>query len=409
MNIVLVGFSKQNASVLALLIARDYPNSNIQTLERSFCDNLRLCLPKLDSKQQLADAMIISLDGVGMMSFQPQHVTNLRQFIGVKTAILVTRGDLTPWKKTAILPKDFAIFVNSPYTKAQMDEALQQLAKNAAIVKNHSHEFRLPNEHQSPNDDDLVQQTPIKGKSLKELSKRDTFLHHLLKKHFDIRQMNLLYGMLDISLYQGSLKVMAGSQVLYVDSSKNLALVSNVQRLIDYCAVINSFLVSTNIVTVEEISTEHFDTIANNPVNGYSKYALNTFLWRIYSYVLPERIEVAPHNLLLKMRFMPNFGQMDTVPEYVRHAVSACLVSPHSIADLKRDIGEVQGVDDGLLNRVFLLAVLSGMADMTILRKSYESQNVDSQNEQKQVNDGVKSAQKTGFFRRFLNKLTNKP
>lgn len=403
MNIVLVGFSKQSASVLALLISRTYPNSNLSVVERAFCDNLRLCLPPLDSKQQLADAMIINLDGVGMMSFQLQHVANLQQFIGVKTAILVARGDLTLWKNAQILPKDFAIFVNSPYGKQPMSEALERLVTNVAVVKDHRDAFQLPTQHTARQQDEL-DSPATKGKSLKELSNRDTFLHELLKKHFNIKQLPLLYGMLDLSLYRGALKVMAGSQVVYVDASKNLALVFNMQRLIDYCAVINSFLVSTNIVSVEEISGEYFDTVANNPVSGYSKYALTTFLWQIYSCVLPERVAVPPHELLLKMRFMPNFGQMNGVPEYVRHTVSACLVSPHSLEDLKRD---VQGADEGLFNRVFLLAILSGTADVQILKKSYESQ-VLAKKQATTPNKSVEIAQKTGFFRRFLNKLTNR-
>lgn len=409
MKILLVGFSRQSASVLALLISRSYPDCEISVMERTFCDNLRLCLPQLSTWDRIADAVIINLDGVGMMTFAPKHITALQNFIGTKAALLIARGDLAQWQSAAILPEDFAIFLNSPYNKEAMTEALEKLIAIAPQVAIRVNEFtKTVKEDKAPAA--IQDATPVnnkKGKTLQEVMNRDTLLHQILKRHFDIKQLPLLFGMLDIGIYKGALKVMAGSQTMYVSSVKNVALVSNLQRLIDYCAVINTFSVATNIVAVEEMTNEEFEHIAKH-ANDYSKYALNTFLWQIYSYILPSAIEVPDHHLLLKMRYMPNFGQMGEVPEYVRHTVATCLVAPHSIEELSQGVGDMQGVDKSLLNRVLLLAILSGTADMDILEKSYQQQHISKDKAPTTSNTGVQKAQKTGFFKRFLHKLTGK-
>lgn len=64
-------------------------------------------------------------------------------------------------------------------------------------------------------------------------------------------------------------------------------------------------------------------------------------------------------------------------------------------------------VDKAVINRVFLLAILSGTADFGVLEASFAEQEIPT-TPARTENAGVQKAQKTGFLRRLLSKLTGK-
>lgn len=141
MKLLLIGFSTQSAGVLAMLINRNYPDYEVHMIERVFCGSLRLCLPALGSKHQDATAMVINLDGVGMISMTPKHAKNLQAFIGARPAVLVAKAYLDEWKSAKILPERFVFFVRSPYDKQTMTEALDGLLGIAPTAKECAKEF----------------------------------------------------------------------------------------------------------------------------------------------------------------------------------------------------------------------------------------------------------------------------
>lgn len=218
----------------------------------------------------------------------------------------------------------------------------------------------------------------------------------MLDEHFAIEQNELLHQMLEVTLSDCPVKITAGSQVIYANPAKNMALIGNIERLLDYCEVVNNFKAYNSVLLIEPISDAKFEELTNS--NVYRKYALSTLLWQLYGAILPAEIE-GEHTLLLKMCYMPNFAVMGLVPDYVRTAVSSCLVLPRTLAGLY-DTFEPK-VPKPLLNRVFLLAILSGVADTQVLQRSLVS-------DERTSNLGVQKAQKSGFLSRLLQVLNKK-
>lgn len=427
MKVLLVGFSSQSADVLQLFIEKLYPDYSVVQLERTFSDDLRLCLPTVATTHADAKAMIIHLDGVGMMHFATQHSKALKKFIGARAALMVGKGGgLFAWENANILPKDLSLFITSPYTKDVMEWALGRLFGAVHKIAEHHHLF-----HQEPSELHLLAEKSSPAKpSVDVLATSKGTFHRLIDRHFDIPKKDLIHQFLNLVLTDTPLKLVTNNQTFYVCKAQNLALISNVERLLDYCQVASNFDALTKVVDVEVIGLEEFNKIASqSPQNRYKKYALGTILWQIYDRILPKYIEVPDHNLQLKMRLMPNFGQMGDIPEYVKALTSLCLVAPKTTKELSRGLGI--SIDKDLINRIFLLAILSGVADFEVLKASFLEE-ADTPKEDiltpnplkdnasknmpnipkaevvspRQLNQGVEKAQKTGFLERLLRKLS---
>lgn len=413
MKILLIGFSKQSAEVLQTLVARHYPKYTCAIVERHFNENLRLCLPSLAPEHGDAKAMVINMDGIGMMGYHSDYIKPLQAFIGIRSAVLVARGQTTLWQHARILPEGLLFCLKSPFDKETAIAYFDALIEAAPKARLRADEF----ETQQPS---LFKEAPTKMQSKQAMPKinsedkvqkpcrnpEDEFLHKLIDDYFTIPQNQLLHDLLDVGLAKNPLKLMAGSQILYINHEQNLALVNNMPRLIDYCAVAKKFETLSNIIGVQTISVDEFDDIANDiPNNGYQRFALNTLLWRMYSEILPEKIDIKDHQLVLKMRYMPNFANINDVPEYVRSLVSSCIVAPRSIEQLRLGLEGLGGNDVMVFNRVFLLAILSGAADIEILKQSLEGKFRKKETENLFGNTGVQNAKKTGFLSRLLSKL----
>lgn len=409
MKVLLIGFSPQSASVLNLLIERYYPNYQATVIDRCFGDNLRLTLPVLQPVHEKTNAMIIHLDGVGMIRFSPNYVQILQQFIGKRAVLFVGKGDLQAWQDAHILPDGLAFFIKSSYTKDDMVAALTKLSEAATTLDEHKVQFN----EVSCND---LENTPPDGFDYKlgmatanqVAARQPSFLHELLDCCISIQKNALLHELLDVTLAKYPQKLTAGSQVFYIYGEKNLALVANLSRLIDYCQVTTNFQALNNVLAVEPISLEDFAKMeAQIGQNGYQKYTLNTLLWQMYTYILPKEIEVNNDELLLKMRYMPNFAQMQEVPEYIRALVSSCLIAPRSLKQLHQSMVGVAQISRHQLNRFFVLAILSGVADNAVLEASFMQVNR-KVHQPPAVNAGVAKAQKTGFLQRLLGKLKHR-
>lgn len=411
MKVLLIGFSRQSANVLEMYMRRNYPSHTPVVIERSFGDNLRLSLPKLSKSDVEAQAMIINLDGVGMISHSKEYAKELQAFIGVRAALMVARGGLSLWQSAKILPDDFIFFLKSPFDKNAMTHAVEALLAAAKLADSRQDEFacRDPMITKFTHDSPTTASTNSSDTNLQTITKihKEHFLHKLIDRYFELPNQALLHEMLDVSLIDMPVKMTAGSQTLYLNKQKNMALVNNIERLIDYCVVANNCQILSNVLSFETVSEDEFLALAVS--NDYKKYPLNNLLWQIQSALLPGRIVVKDHYLLLKMRYMPNFAYMKDVPEYVRTIASASLVAPRSINQL----GEITGLGQNgkmLINRVLLLAILSNAADEEILRHGFE---VSFDEPKQQINNqpanlknaGIKKALGSGFLRRLIEKL----
>lgn len=426
MNVLLIGFSPQSAQVLHLLIERYYPTCQATVIERCFGDNLRLCLPSLQTVHESSNAMIIHLDGVGMIRYSPDGMQALRQFVGERAALFISKGDQLAWQQASVFADDVVFFTKSSYTKDEMLQALARLQTAVArLGKSDGQLTKLSgaNPTVNPNSDgfgaDSLGAERHQGGAMDGVAWQSSeyiamvahqasFLHDLLDKCIAIKKNALLHELLDVSLIKYPQKLTAGSQVFYLYGERNLALVANISRLIDYCQMTTNFQVLSNVLMVERISLDEFEKIERQAgQNNYEKYALSTLLWQLYAYILPKEIDIASDELLLKMRYMPNFAQMYDVPEYIRALASSCLIAPRSLKQLHQSMAGVQ-ISRHQLNRFFVLAVLSGVADTAVLEASFRQMNRNAEKPQQAVNAGVAKAQKTGFLQRLLAKLRYK-
>lgn len=400
MKILLIGFSKQSAEVLNKLISDTYPDHQCISIERDFNTLLRLSLPSaVNTDHPDAQILVLNLDGVGMMTYMPNRIKQLQEFIKLRAVLFIAKTDLVLWRQANIIPKEFAFFLKSPHTKQEIMYALGHILKVAPNLQSQAHHF-IP----ILDADTIINETinPYRASSTQDPSKTSEFLRQVVEKYFRISQGTIVYELLSMSFYNTPVKVTVGRQTFYLNKAQNLALVHNLDRLLDYLLIAKNYTTLNNIINIQPVLYEEFDEVIR--LGTHQRLSLNTLLWQLYDKVLPESLEVVDKNLLLKIKYMPNFGLMSGVPHHTHSLISSCLVTPKKIAELQESLAILGKAEDaGVLNRIFLLAVVSGVADLDILRSSTVNGFGPKINVQR--NEGVNKASSTGFFKRLLQKL----
>lgn len=430
LKILLVGFSAPSAGALTLLLQRNYPQVECIVLERFFNNNLRLMLPPLDTNTRDAMAAIINLDGVGMSVFNETHIKSLVNFLDFRAALLLARSNINQWKMADFLPQETSFFLSTPYTKQDMEAVLDKFilvagqlhANPSEAAKNRASIHNKALAHLD-DDDDILTLNPATTTPAKSRSTNTEFIQSVINTCFsDVCPNNVVYDLIEIFSQEHPFKIIIGTQSIYVCPKKSIALVQSMNRLLDYLSVAgNCQVLKTKIANVPMTNAE-FDRIVNEiKNNGYHRYSLNNFLWQIYSVIIPTRINVPRNTLKLKIRYMPNFAGMSDVPEYVHAVVSSCLVTPKNLDQLDETFGELTQKNPSILHRIFLLSIISGSADIAVLKQSFYAQNSpDKTPPEYQLellenpeptptptpNKGVAQATKSGFFKRLLSKLS---
>lgn len=427
LKILIAGFSGPSASALALLLQRNYPEVQYLILERCFSNDLRLTLPTLGSDATDAFAAIINLDGVGMSLFEDQYIKKLVDFIDFRTSLLLTRGKISLWQNADFLPHNTSFFLGTPYTKADMENALTQLisvarhlqsnpadaAKNRALI----HKKALGHlEEEEGIDEVLPPLTQDPNSNIK-------FIRTLTDTCFSgVCPNGVIHELTEIFSQSTPFKLLIGSQTVYVHPKNAIALVYDLERLVDYFSVAgNCHVLKTNLINTPMTDSEFNVILASTKQEGYYRYSPNALLWQIYSTVLPKRIDVPRNTLKLKIRYMPNFAGTKDMPDYVHAVISSCLVVPKNLEQLEAIFGELTSKNPSALHRIFLLAILSGVADVDTLKRSFYIDNpshkvlsevdrnllkIPESTPTPTPNKGITQATKTGFFKRLLSKLS---
>lgn len=401
MKILLIGFSKQSAEVLNTLISQTYPDHQCVSVERDFNNLLRLSLPSsVNTQHPDAQILVLNLDGVGMMTYVSSHIKRLQEFIKLRAVLFIAKTDLVLWRQANIIPKEFAFFLKSPHTKQEIMHALGQIIKSAPKLQSQAHHFVTALDTSS-----IIAETinPYRPTTAQDPNQMSDCLRQVIDKFFKIPKGTILYELLSMSFYNTPIKVEVGRQTFYLNKAQNLALVQNLDRLLDYLLIAKNYTTLQNVINVHPIMYEDFDEVIR--IGTHQRMSLNTLLWQLYDKVLPETMEVSDTNLLLKIKYMPNFGLMSNIPHHTHSLISSCLVTPKSIAELQMSLEQLgTDGDKGVLNRVFLLAILSGVADLNVLKESADHAII-MPKINVQRNDGVNKAKSTGFFKRLLQKL----
>lgn len=429
LKLLLVGFSAPSAGALTLLLQRNYPQVEYVVLERFFSSDLRLMLPPLKTETRDATAAIINLDGVGMSVFNEAHIKSLVDFLDFRATLLLARSNISQWKNADFLPQETSFFLSTPHTKQEMEAVLSKLilvasellsnpsqaAKNRASILNKAGAYL--------DDDDTPTLNPTNATPTHGRSDNGEFIQSVINTCFSgVCPNNVMYELIEIFSQEHPFKVIMGTQTVYVYPKKSIALVHSMSRLLDYFSVAgNCQVLKTNINNIPMTGSEFDRVMAEIKNEGYRRYSLNSFLWQIYSVIIPTRINVPRNTLKLKIRYMPNFAGMADVPEYIHAVVSSCLVVPKNLDQLDETFGELTQKNPSILHRIFLLAIISGSADIAVLKQSFYAQSTPDKIPPKYQlellenteplptptpNKGVAQATKSGFFKRLLSKLS---
>lgn len=429
LKLLLVGFSAPSAGALTLLLQRNYPQVEYVVLERFFSSDLRLMLPPLKTETRDATAAIINLDGVGMSVFNEAHIKSLVDFLDFRATLLLARSNISQWKNADFLPQETSFFLSTPHTKQEMEAVLSKLilvasellsnpsqaAKNRASILNKAGAYL--------DDDDTPTLNPTNATPAHGRSDNGEFIQSVINTCFSgVCPNNVMYELIEIFSQEHPFKVIMGTQTVYVYPKKSIALVHSMSRLLDYFSVAgNCQVLKTNINNIPMTGSEFDRVMAEIKNEGYRRYSLNSFLWQIYSVIIPTRINVPRNTLKLKIRYMPNFAGMADVPEYIHAVVSSCLVVPKNLDQLDETFGELTQKNPSILHRIFLLAIISGSADIAVLKQSFYAQSTPDKIPPKYQlellenteppptptpNKGVAQATKSGFFKRLLSKLS---
>lgn len=459
MKFLLIGFSEQNANLLSFLIQQNHKNIQCDYIERQLSKDQIFELPDISTHSN-SDALIINLDGVGMMSYQTRYKEMLQSFITDRPALLSTRMPIEAWQQNYQATN--LIYLQSPYSKESMLESLEQLIaikqdtrvapdpKPSSTVINNGAISSGGNGGISQDEIDQIaslaqtsssRQTsvqsdvaPTQAKPTTDTSTSAESYRLPLTDNPIIRApnnpaQNVVAKSLQIYFpemyarpiikefaklfYQSTPFVLITSRYqLLIDPDNNLAISTNVARVLDYLAVAKNHNEFAHSISLEPLTPERYRIhMMELDATGAKKYTLNTLLWQLYHAILPERPSAA-HNLQdslqIKVRFMPNFATLDSLPIYTQTVISSCLSLPKTLDELYTLFSDINPEQ---LNRICLLAILAKIVDLNVLatprpKSQMATHALDGAERLTAKNDGVNKAAQSGFFRRLLNKLS---
>ncbi len=251
----------------------------------------------------------------------------------------------------------------------------------------------------------------IEANQLQRTSKKDGVFAVVCDYFSDVCQEELLSELIQIFNQKQPVLIRVGRYQMLVNAIGQYAVVDNLERILDYFSIVNDFTGFKNSFKYECLDdvryTHLFDKMKQA---GCRQYSLNFVLWQVFARIVPAWVDVDSHRLPLKAKFMPNFSMMQGVSAHVHTVVATCLNAPRTIDELSR-IFEQLSVSE--LNRIFLLSVLTGVADGEVLLLAHKQQSMDRQSEEvnsqkvqkEEKTSEVQRAKKTGFFQRLLKKL----
>lgn len=455
MNLLLIGFSEQNATAIRMLCKRDFQSIQSFFISRQFSTQMNLILPRRDQILVAADAFIIDLEGVGMTRYSREAQADLLEFIDNKPTILASRRDLSDWKILEQHSNASVFYLSVPYSindvlrtiqsdKIMSDRALdkQESVSSASGVSSKDVDslFAASNFLQSSStssdsknqsatsrlderlDSNISQISPDDEKRLSSINSNKD--HAIGKNQPNINILDSVLqqyfaAVYDTILVQSVLSVFAQKQpvVLQVDKyellidpvERSVLMDTDITRVVDYFCIVGAHkyaLSTTDRVKVKPISNEHYMQKSQQlSTSGHKKYALSTIFWQLAAEVSFKDISSVNSSLQLKIKYIPNFAVMRFVPSYVYPVLAACLNKVRTVTELQTLFPELSLRQ---LNHIILLCILSGVADEdTLVADPMQVANSQQQIvDEKHINTDIRQANRTGFFKRLLQKLS---
>ncbi len=423
MKLLLIGFSEQNANLLSFLIQQNFKDIQCDYVERHLTDDLRFALPILTDSHKAAKGMIIDLGGVGMLSYHDNHKKTLTDFTKQYPTLLTTRMSIDVWQD-ALTDISTYLYIQSPYNKEGILPILQKLIKKT--------------ESFYPEQDDLNEQ--ILSKPIVEVPKfathtpksatvaaplkqslfdntvlnspdnrQQAVVSNVLLKYFnEVYHTPMVKELAKLCLQNEPFLLRTSRYEVLIAPEQSLAISSNIARVLDYFTVAKNHDEFAKSITVEFLNNKQYmEELGRLSGDNGKKYGLNTLLWQIYQIILPNDIETTAHNLQIKLKFMPNLADIKDIPNYVQAVLASCLSIPKSLGHLYILFNEATPT---MINRLYLLAVLSKTADLDVVAVLKTDDDIPLNQgltlpARNDKNEGVNKAGKTGFFQRLLSKL----
>ncbi|WP_230660663.1 hypothetical protein [Psychrobacter sp. I-STPA10] len=459
MNLFLIGFSEQNAAAIKMLCKRNFQSIHGFSIQRQFSGQMHLTLPQRSQIKVTVDAFMVDLEGVGMTQYSTQFQSDLLKFIETNPTVLVSRRDLRDWQVLTQQTNTPILYLSVPYSMHDMNDMLQKIRNynvmpaqslrnqlsrstvasmpeaNANVSQTHSH---ICTHKQSVISTAINHRSFIHDKT-SHISRRrkddllpstvsaslQTQVAHVVKKSRP--NVKIIDGVLkqyftpvyDTIFVQTVLSVFAQNQPMILQVNKYELLINptersvfmgaDIARVIDYFCIVGGYqyaLSTTNHIRVIPISeTQYKQKSQQLSLSGHKKLALSTVFWQLAAEIDFKEIPRSASCLQLKVKYIPNFAMMRFVPSYVYPVLAACLNKVRTLAQLQVLFPEISLQQ---LNHLILLCILSGVADESVLVAETQ-QIIDFTKkiaDEKPKNTDIRQANRTGFFKRLLQKLS---
>lgn len=410
MKFLFIGFSEQNANLLSFLIEQNYANVKCVCIERQALDqNSTFTLPNIDAHKD-AQYLIINLDGVGMLSYQSRHKASLLEFIGNRIAIITTRMSIDSWQE-ALSDSEHILCLQAPYNRNTMLDTLSAMvsknpSKKSTAIESHNNSPSLESDTEELSKSQSRQ--PLEHNELvnHDNNQAQKLIEQILSHHFGGAYQSPMVKEFSKIFYQSRPFILrTGRFQVLIDPAHNMAVSLDFARVLDYLEIAKNQVQFINSITIEPIDGQqlarHLQEFQNKQAK---KQTLSALLLQIYHAILPNNIETTTKDLQVKVKFMPNFTNLDDIPSHTQEIIAACLSSPRTLDDLYTIFNHVNPLK---LNRIFILMILSKIADLDVLNSPRKTTLLSSNNGLTDKNHDVNKANKTGFFRRLLNKLAH--
>ncbi len=252
----------------------------------------------------------------------------------------------------------------------------------------------------------------ITNETFQRTPQQDIVTSIVFKYFTNTNQEKLLAELVQMFTQINPIHMQVGRYSLLIDTKKQIVLMDNLECILDYFSLVRNSTGVKNSFDYESLDKIKYVQIRNILIkNNAQYYPLKFVKWQIFSQLLEKNLPFESHQLQFKSRFMPNFAMMEETPNYINFIIASCLTRPKTIAELKQTF---PNLEEEILNRVFLISILSGVADRNILLVSHKiqqsceylaQQQKNKKNQQSQQAKEVQHANETGFFQRLLQKL----
>ncbi len=222
------------------------------------------------------------------------------------------------------------------------------------------------------------------------------FTLQILKQYYTKSIKSDFYRLVELLTQLKPVFLKTDNYTLLINPKDKCVLTNDIDKITDLFARIDEDVSFDSIFCYETLDPESFEAVYNKMCENDSKrHSLTSVLWRIYNEIIPIDICQTPHQLLLKIRKMPNFSEIPSAHECTSALLSSCMLEAKTLDELEANF---QNVHPSKVHHIFLLSLLSGIVDVDLMADSFHNQmktqsNLNSSNNKSKQGDDPNSKQ----------------